>query len=394
MTDTRLNMMPFSPRALLRAGVLMLTIVIAPLASPVAPAQAQDLSRDVERLKRDLADLQRYIYNGQNGPPPSTSTTESTEAPLSGDVAARLQVKLQELERRLRETNGKTEEVEFKLRQLEQRLDTALADIDFRLTRLEGGNPAAPGQTSALRPGATTGAATGAQPVIPVPGQQNTTVISSAGTEAVPATGQPAAPAGGTLGSLILDAQGNVIGGQPSQSATVGSTPLANPGSAPTAPPPAPATVQPLGPVEGSDIATASEAAGAATLPSEPQALYDYSLGLMRQGDYPGAESALKVFLDQHSQHELVGAALYWLGETYYVRDNYRDAAFAFVDVYSKHPKSSKAPDSLLKLGMSLYALGSKVEACSAFSTLRSEYPNARRAVLKLADDRGAQYGC
>ena len=147
------------------------------------------------------------------------------------------------------------------------------------------------------------------------------------------------------------------------------------------------------GPVQGSDLSTASQSASA-SLPTEPQALYDYSLGLMRQGDYAGAESALKVFLDKHSDSPLVSSALYWLGETYYVRDNYRDAAFSFVDVYSKHPKSNKAPDSLLKLGMSLFALGNKSEACTAFQTLKKDYPDARRAVLKLAEDRSAQYGC
>ena len=369
----------------------------------VAPAvQAQDLSRDVQALKRDLADLQRYIYNGQSGTPPQSLGQVGGSGEVSGDVAAHLQVKIQEMEHNIRSLNGRVEEADFKLRQLTQRLDTALADMEYRLARLEGGNPVPPGQVSSTGGQPTTqteGMASGAsgQQIIPVPGQQQgspsigTTVISSAGTE-TPQAGAQNAPQGGTLGSLILDAQGNVVGGEASVSATQGSGPAPQAGG-PDTPPPAPNTISSSGPVEGADLAQAGQTS-TASLPTEPQALYDYSLGLMRQGDYPGAENALRVFLDQHSNSDLTGAALYWLGETYYVRNNYRDAAFSFIDVYSKYPKNSKAPDSLLKLGMSLHALGNKAEACSAFQTLKADYPDARRAVLKLAEERAAEYGC
>ncbi|MBO6837393.1 MAG: tol-pal system protein YbgF [Alphaproteobacteria bacterium] len=387
-----------SLRTALAACAIALTAygVIAP-----APAAAQDVSREIQNLKRDLADLQRYVYRGQTGPAPTTLAPSQDSAnpggeALSGDVAARLQVRIQELERRLRDTTGKVEEVQFKMRQMEQRLETAMQDIEYRLTRLEGGNPAPPRQSGSGTPssGAVSGGGTGAQPVIPVPGS-GTTIISSSGAEN--ASGGTVATQGGlqggTLGTLIVDAQGNVVGGQANPQATQGSTPLAPSGSNTGAAPSIPSTVQSAAPVEGGDIASAG-ANATASLPSEPQALYDFSLGLMRQGDYAEAESALQVFLDKHAEHSLASSALYWLGETHYVRNNYRDAAFSFVDVYSRFPKSPKAPDSLLKLGMSLHALGNKAEACSALSTLQTEYPNARRAVLKLAEDRGAQYGC
>lgn len=368
-----------------------LAVLLIGLALGAAPAAAQDLAREIQNIKRDLADLQRYIYNGQSGAPPNIGAPAAEAADVSGDAAARLQVRLQDLEGRLRDMTGKLEETQFKTRQLEQRLDTALADIDYRLTVLEGGDP------TAKRPGGGTSGATAstggqAQQLIPVPGQassgggQGTTVISSQGTQ----QGGTQQPQGGTLGTLIVDAQGNIIGGKPNPGATVGSGPVSQSGDS-SAPPPAPATVQAPAPVEGGDLASANTST---ELPEGAQPLYDYSLGLMRQGQYADAENALRVFLDRHSDSNLVGAALYWLGETHYVRENYRDAAFAFVDVYGKHKTSPKAPDSLLKLGMSLNALGNTKEACTAFATLQSEFPNARRAVLKLAEERAAQYGC
>ncbi|MDW3203915.1 MAG: tol-pal system protein YbgF [Alphaproteobacteria bacterium] len=389
----------------IRTALVACAIAVTVLGSAApTPAPAQDLSREIQNLKRDLADLQRYIYRGQTGPAPSSLAPQDSASPggdaVTGDIAARLQVRIQELERRMRDTTGQVEEVQFKMRQMEQRLETAMKDIEFRLTRLEGGNPVPPNQSGATSSLGQTTEQTGGQAadasqsngqqLIPVPGS-GTTIISSSGTESAGSGGN--APQGGTLGTLIVDAQGNVVGGQANLQATQGSTPPATAGSDTSSAPSLPSIVQSSGPVEGGDIASAGSNATAA-LPSEPQALYDHSLGLMRQGDYADAEAALKVFLDKHGEHQLASAALYWLGETYYVRSNYRDAAFSFVDVYSRFPKSAKAPDSLLKLGMSLNALGNKSEACSAFSTLRSEYPNARRAVLKLAEDRGAQYGC
>lgn len=392
-----------------RTALVACAIAVSIFGSVVpTPALSQDLSREIQNLKRDLADLQRYVYRGETGSAPTNLAPSSDSAnpggeSLGGDVAARLQVRIQELERRMRDTTGKVEEVQFKMRQMEQRLETAMQDIEYRLTRLEGGNPTPPNQSGAT--GATSslgqntgqnsgqtssGSASSGQQVIPVPGS-GTTIISSSGTEN--SNGAANAPQGGTLGTLIVDAQGNVIGGKANPQATQGSTPLPPSGSDTGSAPSSPSAVQNSGPVEGGDIAAAGSDS-VASLPSEPQALYDHSLGLMRQGEYADAESALKVFLDKHADHQLASAALYWLGETYYVRSNYRDAAFSFVDVYSRYPKSAKAPDSLLKLGMSLNALGNKSEACSAFSTLKTEYPNARRAVLKLAEDRGAQYGC
>ncbi len=360
---------------------------------PSGSAKAQDMTRELQNIKRDLADLQRYVYQGQTGTAPTPLTPGASDTSSEGSAStAQLQVRIQQLEHSLRESNGKVEEVQFRLRQLDQRLETALADIDYRLTELEGGTPAPRSQSGTQSSNgrtATAGSTGQAQPIIPVPGS-STTVISSEGSQGPGSTAQPSGA--GTLGTLIVDAQGNVIGGRPSLSATQGSTPLPTSGASSGASS-APRTAPTAGPVDGGDLASASQA-DTGNLPTEPQALYDHSLGLLRQGDYNGAESALKVFLDQNSNSSLVSSALYWLGETYYVRDNYRDAAFSFVDVYSKYPKSAKAPDSLLKLGMSLHALGNKGEACTAFATLRKDYPDARRAVLKLAEDRGAQYGC
>ena len=90
-----------------------------------------------------------------------------------------------------------------------------------------------------------------------------------------------------------------------------------------------------------------------------PQQQYDYAFGLLRQANYAGAEEAFSAFLVENPDHTLAGNAKYWLGETYYVRGNYQQAAVTFAEGFESYPDNSKAPDNLLKLGMSLASLGS-----------------------------------
>ncbi len=386
---------------LVKGAVCALAVAVTVAAS--APAAAQSLTSELERLRRELSDLQRYVYSGSTSPPPGAAAASSgTGGELSGDVAARLQIQIQNLERSLQETTGQIEETAFRIRQMEQRLETALGDIEFRLNALEGGAPAtsSSGLQSSTQQSATGSASSAAQQIIPVPGASSgTTVISSEGAsqsasqQGASQGGAATGLGGGSLGTLIVDGSGNIVGSTVSNTATQGSgqPQTAASGTVDTTPQAAPTTSS----VEGSSLDQAGGAAAqSASLPEDPQGLYDHSLGLMRQAEYADAEASLRVFLDRYPDNQLVGAALYWLGETHYVRQDYREAAFAFVDVYSKYPGSNKAPDSLLKLGMSLQALGNTAEACTAFSTLQSEYPDARRAVIRLAEERAAEYGC
>ena len=99
---------------------------------------------------------------------------------------------------------------------------------------------------------------------------------------------------------------------------------------------------------------------------------------LLRAGDYGGAERGLQLFLELNPDHALAANAAYWLAETYYVRKNYAAAAAAFARNYRNYGKSApKAPDNLLKLGMSLEGLGEKDKACLSYGELDKEFPNA-----------------
>lgn len=120
---------------------------------------------------------------------------------------------------------------------------------------------------------------------------------------------------------------------------------------------------------------------------------YDYAFNLVRT-DYAQAEVALKEFIAKHPNDALTGSAQYWLGETYYVRNDFQQAAVSFLNAYQKFPKGAKAPDSLLKLGLSLASLGKKGDGCVALAKMLKDYPQAAETLKRRATTERGKMGC
>ena len=116
-----------------------------------------------------------------------------------------------------------------------------------------------------------------------------------------------------------------------------------------------------------------------------PGEQYEFAVSFMKVGDYETAEFALKEFIDKNKDHDLAGSAQYWYGETFRIRQLYSDAATAYLDGYQNYPKSKKAPDNLLKLGITMVELGEKDQGCKMISGLKKEYPKASKSVLQKA---------
>jgi tol-pal system protein YbgF len=150
---------------------------------------------------------------------------------------------------------------------------------------------------------------------------------------------------------------------------------------------------QPLAPPSSSGGAPSDQVTAA--LPSgDAQTLYEQGYGSMLQHDYGAAEAAFRQLVAVHPNDPLAGSAQYWIGESYYVRGQYKSAADAFLKGYKKYKTSDKAPDTLLKLGMSLAELGQKDAACSTFNELAKKYPNAPEHVIDQAQGERKKAGC
>ncbi len=130
-------------------------------------------------------------------------------------------------------------------------------------------------------------------------------------------------------------------------------------------------------------------------LPDKPaNEQYDFAVSFMKIGDYETAEFALKEFIEKNKDHDLAGSAQYWYGETFRIRQLYSDAASAYLDGYQNYPKSKKAPDNLLKLGITMVQLGEKDQGCKMISGLKKEYPKASKSVLQKAQYEQKKFKC
>jgi len=119
-----------------------------------------------------------------------------------------------------------------------------------------------------------------------------------------------------------------------------------------------------------------------AALPdSDVHSLYERGYGALSQRDYTGAEAAFRQLVESYPKDPLAGNAQYWIGESFYRRGQYKNAADAFLKGYKNYKSGDKAPETLLKLGMSLAELGQKDAACSTFGELKSKYPAAPEPV-------------
>jgi tol-pal system protein YbgF len=125
-----------------------------------------------------------------------------------------------------------------------------------------------------------------------------------------------------------------------------------------------------------------------------PKDEYDLAYGYVLRKDYALAEEGLRAFVKKHPNDRLVADANYWLGESLFQRQRYREAAESFLTVSTKFQTAGKAPDSLLRLGQSLAALKEKDAACATFGELPRKYPKAPANVRQAAEKELKRVGC
>lgn len=298
--------------------------------TPASADAISDLRAEVERLKQQMLFLQNQLPQGGAG-----AGTAGT-----GTVAAQNEIRFQQFDQRISQVIGQIESVELRVNDLAEKIERMQKDTEFRLAELESRAAGTPMGADAMA---------AADSGIPAEGGE------TAGQAAPPAPTQP-----GVMGTLSSDQMQNL----------------------PQAP-------------EGAAEQAAAAAASSVVLPGNtPQEQYNYATGLLQRGAYAEAEIALQSFVEQYPNDALAGNAQYWLGETYYVRSDFKNAAVAFAAGFQKYPQSSKAPDNLLKLGMSLGQTGRKQDACTAFAQLEKRFPEASQAIKDRSQRAKQRYEC
>lgn len=127
---------------------------------------------------------------------------------------------------------------------------------------------------------------------------------------------------------------------------------------------------------------TPSSSVAAPTAVADPsaEALYNRAFDALKAARYPEAIESMKAFLVAYPQHPLADNAQYWLGQTYYLSRDYARAVEAFSAVGGRSPDRSKAPDALLKKGLSEVELKRNEDARRSFGELLQRYPESDAA--------------
>ncbi len=320
--------------------VLAMALVFWGAGHVAPPVAAQDpqlvrLVEEINRLRRDSADLQRQAY--QRGTQFAAAAPGTAVVGESAGRSARFEVRLGELEDEMRTLTGEVESVAHEIRGLSSRIDTLVGAIDMRLRPIEGAPAtAAPAETAPEEAVALTAPA----PSVPAP-PGDADSLSALLFPPIPAAAEPQVPAAPVV-------------------------------------PEAPET----------------QAVDEALPPGSPEQQYAYAFALLRKADYAEAERALRAFIEAHPDSELTGNAYYWLAETFYVRNDLEQAAVYFARGYQDFGDSIKASDNLLKLAMSLARLGRTDDACLTFQELGERFPDVSAQIKERAEAEGRRAGC
>lgn len=287
--------------------------------------------------------------------------------PAGAQDAAEFVVRLNRLENQSRMMAGQIETLQYENRQLKEQLRKFQEDVEYRLQEGKGGGkpapaPANPGKVDGGNPGSGNPAAKPHKRSDAFDPEQN--------------PGQPGAPQ--QFGS------------------TTPSVPLA--AAAPAQPRPLPrGAIEPAEETEAAtpgydepvDLRPPSRVGTTGALPDRPSgsvaatatgdAVSDYetAMGHIQARRYEQAEMDLRQFIQSHPRDGRVPAATFWLGESYLQRNRNREAAEQFLKVSTDYARSAQAPEAMLKLGVSLNALGAREQACATLAELERKFPSA-----------------
>jgi tol-pal system protein YbgF len=132
--------------------------------------------------------------------------------------------------------------------------------------------------------------------------------------------------------------------------------------------------------VEESAMDDGSGPPRSSALDPEAKPAYEAAMALVSARQYDRALESLAAFLVKYPDHPYADNAMYWRGECYFAEGDYLHASEQFEGTITRFPAGNKAPDALLKLGMSLQKLGNPAKAKECFDRLAQTYPRSEAA--------------
>jgi tol-pal system protein YbgF len=305
----------------------------------------------------------------------ASQTPRAPEAPVVLAQSTDGPVRVQQLEEEIRQLNGRIEEMSFQLLQMQEQMRKTQEDNEFRFQELEKSENGAAG-----RPAAT---ASSSAPAAPATEADDVARVIGTPPAAPSGAGEtPGAPET-VLGAIDFDQNGNPR--NTSRNDVDNSSGLPGVDSGPGLPA--------QGQAAGANPGQVPDRQQTASLGSESDT-YQVAYNHVLTGDYALAEQGFTQYLSEFPEGERAADASFWLGEAQYSQAKYTESAKTFLNAHQTYDKSPKAPEMLLKLGMSLAALDNSETACATLGEVKKRYPNAQRPVLAKVSSEQKRLGC
>lgn len=264
--------------------------------------------------------------------------------PARAQDAAELMLRIDRMENLIRQLNGQVEQAQNQNRRLEEQLKRFQSDTDFRFKEIGGGR----------QPGATPAPA--GQP----PRQQRSDVFDPNANPQAAGTPLPLGSPGSATqprpqrqaGTGVVTNPGQIIAGEEN---AIGRDPRQ------------PTELNPQRP----------QPANTGAIPTTAKGQIDLGKQQLQGGEYEAAEGTFREFTRSKPKDRLLPDAVMGLGDSYFQRQRWREAAEQYVDMTTKFAKSGQAAEAELKLGISLRGLGAAKEACDVLNNHGQKYPAA-----------------
>ena len=151
-------------------------------------------------------------------------------------------------------------------------------------------------------------------------------------------------------------------------------------------------SIQPVQPLGGGNSGQTA-AAGPEVSISERGDL-ERAIDDVKQGRFDQAEDRLQTFLTTYPGSPLRGEALYWLGESQFVRGAFQNAARSYLNGYNADRTVPSGPRNLYRLGVTLGRLGQRSEACLTLREVRNQFPTGPADILGAVDQESNSLNC
>ncbi|MHB0996952.1 MAG: tetratricopeptide repeat protein [Elusimicrobiales bacterium] len=113
-----------------------------------------------------------------------------------------------------------------------------------------------------------------------------------------------------------------------------------------------------------------------------PAKIYNDAYSAFLSNNFEGAAAGFKSYLSKFPTGEMAENSYYYLGESFYLKERWQDAALSYANVLEKFPKSGKVPAARLKYALALLKLGDdkKPEALRYLQSVIKDFPSSQEA--------------